>query len=62
MVGAVVMFTVIAPEGKVDLDPTPLTSQTMGRPGIGEYSLLLTFNVGTPVWLGINVAKMCNVR
>jgi len=39
MVGAVVVFAVIALEGKVDLDPTPLTIQTTRRPGIGKYLL-----------------------
>jgi hypothetical protein len=39
MVGAIVVFAVIAPEGKIDLDPTPLTIQTMRRPKTGKYVL-----------------------
>jgi hypothetical protein len=37
VVGAIVVLAVIALEGKVDFDPTPLTSQITRRPGIGEH-------------------------
>jgi ABC-type phosphate transport system auxiliary subunit len=37
VVGAIVVLAVIALEGKVDFDPTPLTSQTTRRSGTGKY-------------------------
>jgi len=39
VVGAVVVLAVVALEGKVDFDPTPLTSQITRRSGTGKYLL-----------------------
>jgi hypothetical protein len=57
MVWAVVVFTVVAPEGEVNFDPALLASQTLGAPGTLNIWLLLTFNVGTPEYQHFELGK-----
>jgi hypothetical protein len=60
---AVEVFTIVAPEGQLDLEPTHLTFQTLRLPRFFEITGIFQLLMLVPYSkLGRKVAQMCNVR